>query len=237
MSIVNQRSANNPNYANSAQKYSYSFVQPPPAWSASAPGGITIDDKIMPNRDVDDAANGTDTWKILRGVDLYFAAEGAYERYYASNQFQLPESWPRNTYTQVRNRGVIESNLWHWTQGNDPGVSIKYGLANCYDNLWLKDISSASDLQASYSTWANGQQIDGNDPPGYFFTGRTGWQYFLDFAVGKYALSDMVSIYSDFDTGKPLSADAVRRVYYDMERLQWYMTDTGDGTSWKVARA
>jgi hypothetical protein len=64
-------------------RYYYSFMQPPPAWSAQSPGGITMDDKIMPNRDIDDAANGTDTWRVLRGVDLYFAVEGALERYYA----------------------------------------------------------------------------------------------------------------------------------------------------------
>ena len=96
-------------------KYNYSFVQPPAAWSASSPGGIICDDKIMPNRDIDDAQNGTDTWKVLRGVDLYFAAEGALERYYAGNQFQLPYSWPRNTYTYTRNSGVIESYLWQQT--------------------------------------------------------------------------------------------------------------------------
>ena len=83
MSIVSQRSANQPSFTNPAMRYYYSFVQPPPAWSAQAPGGIIMDDRIMPNRDIDDAADGTDTWRVLRGVDLYFAAEGALERYYA----------------------------------------------------------------------------------------------------------------------------------------------------------
>lgn len=96
----------------------------------------------MPNRDIDDAANGTDTWKVLRGVDLYFAAEGALERWYAGQQFQLPGQWPRSTYTVVRNRGIIESGLWQWTQGDDPQTTIKSGLASCYDNLWLKGLSS-----------------------------------------------------------------------------------------------
>ena len=98
MAIVASRTNAAPQYTQSGLKYYYSFVQPPPAWSASSPGGIICDEKIMPNRDIDDAANGTDTWKVLRGVDLYFAAEGAYERYYAGQQFQLPGTWPRSTY-------------------------------------------------------------------------------------------------------------------------------------------
>lgn len=85
MAIVAARTNAAPQYTNSSLKYNYSFVQPPPAWSASSPGGIICDEKIMPNRDIDDAQNGTDTWKVLRGVDLYFAAEGALERYYAGN--------------------------------------------------------------------------------------------------------------------------------------------------------
>lgn len=44
---------------------------------------VTIDGDIMPKRDVNDAANGTDTWKILRGNDIYFALEAANERYIA----------------------------------------------------------------------------------------------------------------------------------------------------------
>lgn len=83
MSIVSQRSPNQPSFTNPAMRYYYSFVQPPSAWSAQSPGGIIMDDRIMPNRDIDDAANGTDTWRVLRGVDLYFAVEGALERYYA----------------------------------------------------------------------------------------------------------------------------------------------------------
>jgi len=100
----------------------------------------------------------------------------------------------------------------------------------------MKGLSSSSDLQTSYSTWADGTPIDGNDPPGYFFTGRTGWRYFLDFAVGKWALSDMVSRYDDFEPGDPFVANNVRRVYYDLQRLQWYMPHTGDGTGWNVSQ-
>lgn len=114
-------------------------------------------------------------------------------------------------------------------------MSIKYGLAGCYDNLWMKGLSSSSDLQTSYSTWADGTPIDGSNPPSSSGT-RQGWRYFLDFAVGKWALSDMASRYEDFDSEKPLSGDAVRRVYYDMERLQWYMPHTGDGTAWNVSQ-
>jgi len=224
MAIVNQRSANAPNYTNSSQKYVYSFVQPPPAWSAQAPAGITMDDKIMPNRDLDDAANGTDTWRVMRGVDLYFAAEGALERYYASNQFNLAGIWPRNNYTQTRSRGVIESNLWQWTTGT--------GLANCYTDYWLKGISSSSDLSASYSKWADGTDIDGNPPAG---SGRAGWYYALDFAIGKWTLPEMASRSADFAPGQPIAGDAVRRVYYDLERLQWYTPHVGDGTAWNVS--
>lgn len=32
-------------------------------------------------------------------------------------------------------------------------------------------------------------------------------------------------------------ADNVRRVYYDLQRLQWYMPYTGTGESWKAAQA
>lgn len=87
MAIVASRTNAAPQYDIGSLKYYYSFVQPPPAWSASSPGGIICDEKIIPNRDIDDSQNGTDTWKVLRGVDLYFAAEGAYERYYAGQQF------------------------------------------------------------------------------------------------------------------------------------------------------
>lgn len=87
MAIVASRNADSPNYTKNDLKYYYSFVQPPRAWSASSPGGIICDEKIMPNRDIDDSQNGTDTWKVLRGVDLYFAAEGALERWYAGQQF------------------------------------------------------------------------------------------------------------------------------------------------------
>jgi hypothetical protein len=115
MAIVATRNSQQPNWTNNSYKYMYNIVQPPPAWSASSPGGIICDDKIMPNRDIDDAANSTDTWKVLRGVDLYFAAEGALERYYAGNQFQLVGIWPRSTYAVTRSRGVIESYLWQYT--------------------------------------------------------------------------------------------------------------------------
>lgn len=47
----------------------------------------------------------------------------------------------------------------------------------------------------------------------------------------------MVSRYDDFEPGDPLVADNVRRVYYDLQRLQWYITETGTGESWKVAKA
>lgn len=55
MAIVAARTNAAPQYTNSSLKYNYSFVQPPAAWSASSPGGIICDEKIMPNRDIDDA--------------------------------------------------------------------------------------------------------------------------------------------------------------------------------------
>jgi len=102
--------------------------------------------------------------------------------------------------------------------------------------LWLSGVSTASDLQTSYSTWADGTPIDGSNPPSSSGI-RQGWEYFLDFAIGKYELSDMASRYGDFASGMPLVADNVRRVYWDMKRLQWYMPNTGTGTSWNVSHA
>lgn len=44
----------------------------------------------------------------------------------------------------------------------------------------------------------------------------------------------MVSNYEDFAPGSPLSADAVRRLYYDMGRLKWYSPHAGDGSGDRV---
>lgn len=84
MSYVSTRFNGNPNFTNNSYKYHYQFIQPPSGpWSPQSPMTVTIDGDIMPKRDVNDAANGTDTWKILRGNDIYFALEAANERYIA----------------------------------------------------------------------------------------------------------------------------------------------------------
>lgn len=118
MSYVSQRSSSeNPNFTTPSMKYYYQFIQVPKTpWRASAPAStVTIDGGIMPKRDVDDAANGTDTWKILRGVDMYFAFEGALERWTASNQFYTTSStWPRSTWYDNINRSYILSRPWQW---------------------------------------------------------------------------------------------------------------------------
>ena len=87
--------------------------------------------------------------------------------------------------------------------------------------MWLKNITSSSDLSAKYTS-------DGSNK---LNTGRPqyNWFYYLDYAIGKWELSDMVSHYDDFASGSPLSADAVRRVYYDMGRLKWYTPWAGIG--------
>lgn len=116
MSYVSQRSSTTyPEWTNNSKKYYYQFIQVPNSpWSASAPAStVTIDGDIMPKRDVNDAANGTDTWKILRGVDMYFAYEGAYERWTASNQFYTID-WPRSTWYDNINRPYILSRPWQW---------------------------------------------------------------------------------------------------------------------------
>lgn len=125
----------------------------------------------------------------------------------------------------TRSRGYLESDLWR---------SVIGGLQFCYGGWWLKNISTTSDLQASYSTWADGTPIDGNPPAG---SGRDNWWNCLDWAAGKWTVNDMASNAADFAAGTPLAANAVRRVYYDLERLQWYVTSTGWGSSWKVAQA
>ena len=64
--------------------YGYAFVGLPDPKSISNPKGVTIDDKILPARDIYDAAHGTNTWKEMHGVDLYFLEEAEAERYYAT---------------------------------------------------------------------------------------------------------------------------------------------------------
>lgn len=151
MSYVSTRNSGNPNFTNNSYKYMYEFIQPPAGpWSAQTPMTVTIDGDIMPKRDVDDAANGTDTWKILRGNDIYFALEATDERWIAGMQFQLISStWPRYTYLATYNRPYIRSA--DWTQ-------VCENIEDFYTGRWI-DLSA--NLEDVYSQWEDGRTIDG----------------------------------------------------------------------------
>ena len=119
MSYVSQRSSTSyPEWTNSSRRYYYQFVQTPQTpWNASSPRQrVTVDGDIMPKRDVNDAANDTDTWKILRGIDMYFAFEGALERWTAANQFGIAVgSWPRSAWYGQFNTSDILAWPWQWS--------------------------------------------------------------------------------------------------------------------------
>jgi len=115
MSFVNHKTSNpGPN-----DMYGYAFLTLPNPKSPSNPKGVTIDDKILPQRDIYDLSAGTDTWKEMHGVDLYFLEEAVAEREYATTQFssrrgtraQWPESWQQWI---TWDGGYIWS--WYWRQ-------------------------------------------------------------------------------------------------------------------------
>lgn len=72
-------------YTASDELNSYYFVQPPNERSSSNPRGFHIDGMMMPKRDIDDAATGGDSWKVLRGEDVAWAYEASLERRYAAH--------------------------------------------------------------------------------------------------------------------------------------------------------
>ena len=146
----------------------YYFVKPPPERNSSNPLGVHVDGKIMPQRDIDDATNGTDTWKELHGVDLYFAEEGALERSYASHQFDgryvireqhVDEPYPTSVPIANFTKGTIEGYPWQYTVGNWPAGSRQTGIGDCFAEQFI-GISNASELQDSYTKWPDGSEIE-----------------------------------------------------------------------------
>lgn len=96
MSYVNHKT----NTPGGSDLYGYAFLTLPNPKSAVNPKGVTIDEKIMPARDIYDSQHSTDTWKEMHGVDLYFLEEAEAERYYATTQFTNDRGtrpqWPVN---------------------------------------------------------------------------------------------------------------------------------------------
>ncbi len=139
--MVDHRTQLNPNDLNY-----YYFVQPPAERSSSNPKGFHIDGKMMPQRDIDDKANGTDTWKILRGEDVTFFAEAAWERRYAAHQFDgtfssreqhKDEPFPISVPISRITSGKIDGYQWQYQIGNWTDGSVPSGIADCFYEHFL----------------------------------------------------------------------------------------------------
>lgn len=203
----------------------YYFVKPPNERNSSNPKGIHVDGKIMPQRDIDDKTDGTDTWKILRGIDCYFAYEGALERTYAAHQFDgryvnraqhIDEPYPTSVPIVNITQGKIDGYPWQYTIGNWPNGTLQTGIGDCFHENFL-NISQTSELKDSYTEWPDGSEIE------YFVEvgGISQFSYLYPFwamggftppmATGEPQKSDV----NDFATNQPLKADNVRKVYWD----------------------
>lgn len=133
--------------------YGYAFVTLPNPRTPANPKGVTVDEKIMPYRDIHDLSAGTDTWKELHGVDLYFLQEGAAERQYAYQQFASTRSpsynyhWPAQWQIwATMNSGFIPSSYWKEVCGryDEVGEPTKYyGIGRCYKEGFI-NLSSES---------------------------------------------------------------------------------------------
>ena len=110
MAYVNHKTTN----PGGSDLYGYAFIDLPNPKSPSNPKGVTIDGNILPMRDIHDLSAGTNTWKELHGVDLYFLEEAEAERYYATTQFSTSRGtksqWPENWQTWMTiTDGIIPS--------------------------------------------------------------------------------------------------------------------------------
>ena len=228
MSIVNHKT----NTPGPSDMYGYAFLTLPNPRTPSNPKGVTIDGKILPARDVYDQTHGTDTWKEMHGVDLYFLEEAEAERYYATTQFSTSRGtrpqWPVNWQTwHTWNGGYIYSYWWRNVCGryDEIGQSTTYsGIGQFYKQHFL-DISSETQLPNDIMTWKDGSDIEQYIPNGYPHAGQYCYNFPAD-AIAPLDQSMMLSHLSDWNSGSPLSAQPIRNLYKDLEKLRFYTLST-----------
>ena len=210
--------------------YGYAFLTLPNPKSAANPKGVTIDEKIMPARDIYDGQHGTDTWKEMHGVDFYFLEEAEAERYYATTQFTergTRPQWPVNWQTwHTWNAGNIYSYWWRDVCGryDEVGQPTTYsGIGRFYKDYFL-NISDASQLPNEIMTYSDGSDLELYIPTGlgYNHEGQYCYNYPVDI-IGQLNQSMMLSHLSDWNNGSPLYAQKVRNLYKDLEKLRFYM--------------
>ena len=230
MSLVNHKT----NTPGGSDLYGYAFIGLPNPKSPSNPKGVTIDGNILPMRDIHDLSAGTDTWKEMHGVDLYFLEEAEAERYYASSQFSgdrgTRPQWPINWQTwNTWSGGYIYSYWWRSVCGRygEIGETTHYGgIGRCYKRDFL-NISSENQLPNERLTYNDGSDIELYIPDGlgYPHAGQYCYNYLADL-IAPLDQSMMISHLSDFNNGNPLSAQPIRKLYKDLERLQYYTLST-----------
>lgn len=228
MSYVNHKTST----PGGSDLYGYAFIGLPNPRTTSNPKGVTIDGQILPARDVYDQTHGTDKWKEMHGVDLYFLEEAVAERYYASTQFSTNRGtrpqWPISWQTwDTWDGGYIYSYWWRQICGrwDETGQTTTYsGIGQFYKKDFL-DISSETQLPNDIMTWKDGSDIEQHIPAGYPHAG----QYCENFPVDVIAPLDqsmMISHVADWNSGSPLSAQPIRNLYKDLEKLRFYTLST-----------
>ena len=230
MSYVNHKT----NTPGGSDLYGYAFLTLPNPKTPSNPKGVTIDGKILPARDIHDLSAGTNTWKEMHGVDLYFLEEAVAERQYATTQFSSSRGtraqWPASWQQWITwDGGYIWA--WYWRQicgrWDETGQTTTYsGIGQFYKQHFL-DISSASQLPNDIMTWKDGSDIELYIPNGlgYPHAGQYCYNYLAD-VIAPLDQSMMISHVADFNNGNPLSAQSIRNLYKDLERLQFYTLST-----------
>lgn len=230
MSIVNHKTTT----PGGSDLYGYAFLTLPNPKSPSNPKGVTIDDKIMPVRDIYDAQHNTNTWKEMHGVDLYFLAEAEGERYYATTQFsssrgsrpQWPVNW-QGWYTW--NKGTIGSGWWRTVCGRYDEIGEPThlgGIGRFYKDCFL-NISNVSELPSDIMTYKDGSDMELYIPSGlgYPHAGQYCYSYPVDI-IAPLDQSMMLSHLSDWPNDSPLYAQPIRNLYKDLEKLRFYMIYT-----------
>ena len=210
--------------------YGYAFLTLPNPKSAANPKGVTIDEKIMPARDIYDSQHSTDTWKELHGVDLYFLEEAEAERYYATTQFsndrgtrpQWPVSWQQ---WHTWNGGYIFSYWWRDVCGryDEIGEPTHLGGIGRFYKDWFLNIDNANQLPNEITTYSDGSDMVLKIPTGlgYNHEGQNCYNYPVDI-IGQLNQSMMISHLADWNSGSPLYAQKVRNLYKDLEKLRFY---------------
>ena len=230
MSIVNHKTTT----PGGSDIYGYAFLTLPNPKSPSNPKGVTIDDKIMPVRDIYDYTHGTNTWKEMHGVDLYFLEEAEAERYYASTQFSSSRGsraqWPINWQTwNTWTKGTIGSGWWRTVCGRYDEIGEPThlgGIGRFYKDYFL-NINNVSELPSDIMTYKDGSDMELYIPTGlgYPHEGQYCYSYPVDI-IAPLDQSMMLSHLSDWPNDSPLYAQPIRNLYKDLEKLRFYMIYT-----------